>query len=93
MQWGILIGWNMARVAGLFAGVAEPKSFFIEAPVASAISPSGEWLAFSVHENSKWILYTRSIVSGQGIKRDLGGTIDQLMFLNDAQVDRTKPKR
>lgn len=60
--------------------------FFGEGPQATAISPSGEWLAFSARESAQHFLFTRSIVTGVGRKTVVGGPIDQLVFVNDSQV-------
>jgi len=84
MQRIIFLAW-ITLGAALLAGPAQPQAFFVEPPVC-AISPSGEWIAFSVKQNSKWTLFTRSNISGKGTKRDLNGSIDQLIFLNDSQL-------
>jgi len=60
--------------------------FFGEGPQATAISPSGEWLAFSAREGAQHFLFTRSIVTGVGRKTEVGGAVDQLVFVNDSQV-------
>lgn len=72
----------------LSAGAAEVhlSDFFAEGPQAVAISPSGEWLAFSAREETRTQVYTRSIATGVGRKTDLGGSVDQLVFINDRQL-------
>lgn len=60
--------------------------FFADGPQSAAISPSGEWLAFSAREGDQTFLFTRSIVTAVGRKTVVGGAIDQLVFVNDSQV-------